>query len=103
MGRRRIPGKARRKVQDLLGLDESQLPLIWLYDFNSAGKPNKQSATKALQYVAYKSPKPVFTATDEEQNTGKPDEVRVNSKKQCLAFSLAAENSQGDAFRCKKR
>ncbi|MBD0369357.1 MAG: hypothetical protein ICV60_00775 [Pyrinomonadaceae bacterium] len=90
--------KARAKVKELLNLEEHALPHIWLYNFNSAGKSTKRYAEKALVYVPYKSPKKIFTANDETKNTEKRT-IKVNSKKQCLSFSLEAMNT--DPFNCK--
>lgn len=94
-------GKARKAVQELLNISEGQLPHMWVYNFNSAGKPLKgEQAEKAFVYAPYaKSPKCLFTSKDETKNT-KKREIKVNSKKQCLAFKLEGKNSQTDPFSC---
>jgi uncharacterized protein DUF6765 len=92
--------KARRLVQELLSLKESEMPQIWLYDFNSNGKVQKESrASRALVYVANKSRQDLFTGRDEEKNTERR-EIKVNSKKQCLPFSLKSKNSLTDTLNC---
>jgi hypothetical protein len=92
--------KARKVVQGLLGLQESETPHIWLYNLNSLGQPSDRRAKRALVYVLYKSTKKVFTANDETKNTVRR-EVRVNGKRQCLSFDVAAGNPPVDPFSCK--
>jgi len=92
--------KARKLVQELLSLKESEMPQIWLYDFNSNGKVPKESrARRALVYVLNKSHQDVFTARAEEKNTERR-EIKVNSKKQCLPFSLKSKDSLTDSLNC---
>lgn len=91
--------KARKVVQEFLNISESELPNIWLYNFNSNGDVPEGQAKKALVYVPYKSKKCVFTSSDEKKNT-KKQEIKVNAKKQCLAFGLEVKSSQSDPFNC---
>lgn len=92
--------KARRLVQELLSLKESEMPHIWLYDFNSNGKvPKESQANRALVYVPNESRKDVFTGRDEEDNT-KRREIKVNSKKQCMPYSLKSKDALTGSLNC---
>lgn len=93
--------KARKLVQELLSLKESEMPQMWLYDFNSNGKVEAEHrAKRALVYVGSSDPQRGFTGKDEEKNTERR-EIKVNSRKQCLLFSLKSRDSKTDALECK--